>query len=99
MVTGLLQVFLTFGYALHDPGLLTVTFEIFPEVLHDTVVVSTSLVENVRADRVYKDFPIIVCCRTMCEHLVDLPMNDFDIILCMEWLHSCYACWSAVVGL
>ena len=32
--------------------------------------------------------------------LVELPMNDFDIILGMDWLHSCYAyveCHSRIV--
>ena len=24
--------------------------------------------------------------------LVELPMHDFDVILGMDWLHSCYAC-------
>ena len=28
----------------------------------------------------------------MCVDLVELPMHDFDIILGMDWLHSCYAC-------
>ena len=28
----------------------------------------------------------------MCADLVELPMHDFDIILGMDWLHSCYAC-------
>ena len=28
----------------------------------------------------------------MCADLVELPMHDFDVILCMDWLHSCYAC-------
>ena len=28
----------------------------------------------------------------MCADLVDLPMHDFDVILCMDFLHSCYAC-------
>ena len=28
----------------------------------------------------------------MCADLVELPMHDFDVILGMDWLHSCYAC-------
>ena len=55
-------------------------------------MVSTPLEENVRVNKVYKDFPIVVCGRTMCSDLVELPMNDLDIILGMYWLHSCYAC-------
>ena len=68
VVRRMLQVFSTSVYALLDPGstlsfvtpLLSLTFEIFPEVLHDPIVVSTPLGENVRIDIVYKDFPIVV---------------------------------------
>ena len=28
----------------------------------------------------------------MCADLVELSMHDFDFILGMDWLHSCYAC-------
>ena len=55
-------------------------------------MVSTSLGENVRTDRVYKDRPIVVSGKTMCAKLVELPMHDFDVILGMDWVHSCYAC-------
>ena len=55
VVTGMLQVFSTSVYSLLDPGstlyfvspLLTLTFETLPEVLHDGIVVSTPLGENV----------------------------------------------------
>ncbi|XP_069152134.1 uncharacterized protein [Solanum lycopersicum] len=40
--------------------LLALTFEILPEVLHDPIVVSTPLGENVRTERVYKNCPIVV---------------------------------------
>ena len=55
-------------------------------------MVSTPLGESVRTDRVYKDCLIVVCGRTMCADLVELPMHDFDVILGMDWLHNCYAC-------
>ena len=100
VVTCMVQVFLTYVYALIYPGymlsfvtpLLALTFEILPDVLYDPIVVSTPLGENVRTYRVYKDYPIVVCGKTMCADLVDLPMHDFDVILRMECLHSCYAC-------
>ncbi|XP_069146050.1 uncharacterized protein [Solanum lycopersicum] len=68
LVTGILQVFPTSVYDLLNPRstlsfvtpLLSLTFEILPEVLHDLIVVSTPLGENVRTDRVYKDCPIVV---------------------------------------
>ena len=73
VVTGMLQVFSASVYALLDPRymlsfvtpLVSLTFEIFPEVLHDPIEVSTPLGENVRTDRVYKDCPIVVGGRTM----------------------------------
>ncbi|WP_353805583.1 hypothetical protein, partial [Acinetobacter baumannii] len=71
---------------------LALTFEILPEVLHDPIVVSTPLGENVRTNSAYKDCPIVVCGKTMCAHLVELSMHDFDVILGIDWLHSCYAC-------
>ena len=100
MVTGMLRVFSTPPYALLDPGstlsfltpLLVLTFEILPEILHNLIVVSTPLGESVRTDRAYKDFPIVECGRTICADFVKLLMHDFDVILGMDWLHSCYAC-------
>ena len=61
----MLQVFSTSVYALLDPGstlsfvtpLLALTFEILAEFLHDLVVVSTPLGENVRTDRVIPELP------------------------------------------
>ena len=88
----MLQVFSTSVYALLDPSstlsfvitFVALTFEILPEVLHDPIVVSTHLGENLRTDRLYKDFPIVVCGKTIFTDLVELPMYDFDVILCME---------------
>ena len=74
VITGMLQVFSTSVYALLDPGstlffvtpLLSLTYGILPKVLHDPIVVSTPLGENVRTNRVYKDCPIVVCGKTVC---------------------------------
>ena len=63
-------------------------------------MVSTPLRENVRTARVYKDCPIFLSGKPMCANLVELPMHDFDVILCMDWLQNCYAsldCRSRVV--
>ena len=64
----MLQVFSTSVNALVDQGsmlsfvtpLLALSFERFPEVLHDPIVVSTPLGENVSTDRVYKACQIVV---------------------------------------
>ena len=68
VVTRMLQVFSTSIYDLLDPGctlyfvtpLLALSFEILPEFLHDPIVVSTTLGDNVRTDRVYKVCPLVV---------------------------------------
>ena len=98
--TSMLQVFSNSVYGLLDLGsmlsfvtpLLTLTFEILPEVLHDPILVSTPLGENVRTDKVYKNFSIVVSGKTMCADFVNLPMHDFDVILGIDWLHSFYDC-------
>ena len=69
--------------------LLALTFEIFPEVLHDPIVVCKPLRDNLRTDRVYKDCPIVVCGKTMCAKLVELLVNDLDVILFMAWIYCC----------
>ena len=52
--------------------LLALTFETSPNVLHNPIVVSTFLGENVRTDRVYKDCTIVVSGKTVCADLVKL---------------------------
>ena len=101
----MLQVFSTSIYALLDPGstlsfktpLLALTFEILPEVLHHPIVVSIPLGENIRTDGVYKDFPIVVSCTTMCANLIKLRMHDFDIILAMDGFKVVMLAWTVIV--
>ena len=69
MVAGMLQLFSTSVYALLYLGstlsfvtpFLARTLEIFPEVLHDPIVVGKFLGEIVRTKRVYKDRTIVLC--------------------------------------
>ena len=56
------------------------------------MLVSRPLGRNIRTDRVYKDCPIVVCGKTMCAGLVELPMHNVHVIVGMKWLHSFYAC-------
>ena len=64
--------------------LIALTFETLTDVLHDPIVVNTLLAENLRADRVHKDCPILVCRKTLRANIGELPINDFDIIFCMD---------------
>ena len=79
--------------------LIALTFETLTDVLRDPIVVSTLLAENLRDDRVHKDCPILICRKTMCTNISELPINDFDIIFCMDWLINFMPSLIAVVGL
>ena len=75
-------------WALLDPGstlsfvtpLLALTFETLSEVFHGPILVSNPSGKNVRVDRVREDCQIVVCGKTMCTYLVELPMNDYYYI-------------------
>ena len=73
MVIHMLQVLSTSIDALLDVGstlsfltlLVAITFEIFPELLHDAIVVIKPLGENVRNDRVPQHYLIVARGKTM----------------------------------
>ena len=71
--------------------LVAVNFEINAKKIPEPFLVSTPVGEPVVAKQVYKKFPINVLHRVMFADLIELDMVDFDIILGMDWLHSCYA--------
>ena len=56
-----------------------------------TTKVGTPIGDNIRAERVYRDCPIIVLDRVTYTYLIELTILDFDIILGMDWLHKLYA--------
>ena len=56
-----------------------------------TFSVSTPVGDQVIARRVYRNCPVIVSQNVTSADLVELEMVDFDVILGMDWLHSCYA--------
>ena len=43
------------------------------------------------ATRVYKNCPIFFSHRSTHIDLVELDMLDFDVMLGVDWFHSCYA--------
>ena len=91
MVAGMLQLFSTSVYALLDPGstlsfvtpFLARTLEIFPEVLHDPIVVGKFLAEIVRTKRVYKDHTIVLCDKIASQTWMIYQCMIF--ILCYDW--------------
>ena len=99
MVTGTLRVFYLDVYALLDPGAtlsfvtpyIAVNFDVSPEILLEPFSVSTPVGDLVIARRVYRNCPVTVSQKVTSADLVELEMVDFDVILGMDWLHSCYA--------
>ena len=99
MVIGTLRVFDLDVYALLDPGAtlsfvtpyIAVQFSVSPETLSEPFSVSTPVGDLVIARRVYRNCPVTVFQKVTSADLAELEMVDFDVILGMDWLHSCYA--------
>ncbi|XP_070046764.1 uncharacterized protein [Nicotiana tomentosiformis] len=66
-------------------------FGIKSEQLHESVSVSTPIGESIMAVRVYRDYVVMVRGRNTMVDLIELGMVDFDVIMGMDWLYSCYA--------
>lgn len=72
-------------------------FDIFPSVLLDTYYVSTHVCDSVVIKRVYRRCPISLSHRVTLVYFIEFNMIDFDDILGMDWLFSCYTLM--IVGL
>mgnify|MGYP003624051582 CR=1 FL=1 len=66
-------------------------FDVLPYVLLKPFSGCTPVGDSVVAKRVYRKCPISLSHRVTLVDLVELDMLDFDVILGMDWLHSCYA--------
>ena len=94
-------------YALLDPRVtlsfvtpyIAVQFDVSQETLSVPFSVSTPIGDPVIARRVYKNCPVIVSQKVTSADLVELGIVDFDVILGMDWLHSCYTQWIVELGL
>lgn len=71
--------------------LVAVNFGIGLEKLSKPFLVSILMDESVVARRFYKKYPITVLHKIILADLIELEMVDFNVILGMDWLHSCYA--------
>ena len=60
-------------------------------MLHEPLLVSTPIGDSVRAESVYRDFPINVFNKVTHDYLIELTILDFHIISGMDWLHKFYA--------
>ncbi|KAG5614600.1 hypothetical protein H5410_014424 [Solanum commersonii] len=70
---------------------IAMRFDIIPEQLLKPFSVSTPSSESILAERVYRNCTISVNHNGTMADLVELDMVEFDVILCMDWLHACYA--------
>ncbi|KAH0706063.1 hypothetical protein KY285_010594 [Solanum tuberosum] len=99
VVTGTLSIFSHIIYVLIDPGstlsyvtpLIAEKFKRTPELVVKPFEVSTPIGDSIIARRVYHNCIITVCDRDTLADLVELEIVDFDVIMGMDWLASCYA--------
>ena len=83
---------LDLGYTLYFvTPYIAVQLTISPETLSEPFSVSTPVGDPVIARRVYRNYPVAISQKVILADLVELQMIDFDVILVMDWLHSCYA--------
>ncbi|XP_070021824.1 uncharacterized protein [Nicotiana sylvestris] len=99
VVTGILSVCSFDALALIDPGFthfyvssyFALRFSRQPELLNDPFLVATPVGESLLAEYVYRACQIRVEGRDTLADLIVLDMIDFDILMGMDWLSSCYA--------
>ncbi|XP_075088486.1 uncharacterized protein LOC142170470 [Nicotiana tabacum] len=99
VVTGILSVCSFDALALIDPGsthsyvssYFSLRFSRQPEPLNDPFLVVTPVGESLLAKYVYRACQIRVEGRDTLADLIVLDMIDFDMLMGMNWLSSCYA--------
>ncbi|XP_070013778.1 uncharacterized protein [Nicotiana sylvestris] len=110
VITGILLVCSHNAYAIMDPGstfsyvtpYFAINLGLEPEQLSELFLVSTPVGESVKVTRVYRGCIVLVQGRNTKADLIELEMVDFDVIMGMDWLSSCYAmldCNAKIVGL
>lgn len=62
-----------------------------PKVILNSFFVPTPVGDPVIAKRVYRGGAVSVCSKRALVDLFDSDMVDFNVILGIDWLHSCYA--------
>lgn len=99
ILTGMLRVFSLDAYALLDPGAnlsfmtpyLTNKFGICSKQLLEPFSVSTPIGKSIFSKRIYRNCTISINLKDCTMDIVELDMIDFDTILGMDRLYSCYA--------
>ena len=62
---------------------------ISPETLSEFFLVSTPVSDPVTPRWVYRNCPVTVSQNVTLKYLVELKVVDLDVIVGMNWLHSC----------
>ncbi|XP_070050781.1 uncharacterized protein [Nicotiana tomentosiformis] len=99
VITGILTVQSHDVYALIDLGsslsyvtpYVATSFGIKPEQHNESFSVSTPVGESIMAARVYRDCVVTVRGRDTMADLIELGMIDFNVIMGMNWLYSCFS--------
>ncbi|XP_070038242.1 uncharacterized protein [Nicotiana tomentosiformis] len=99
VVTGIITIGSYGAYTLIDPGstysyvspYFSIYLERGVESLNMPYIVVTPVGETISVDRVYRDCVIFIQGRDTIVDLLIFPMSDFDVIMGMDWLASCYA--------
>ncbi|XP_070003197.1 uncharacterized protein [Nicotiana sylvestris] len=99
VITGILLVCSQNAYAIMDPGsafsyvtpYFAINLGLELEQLSEPFLVSTPVGELVKVTRVYRGCIVSVQGRNTKADLIELEMVDFDVIMGMDWLSSCYA--------
>lgn len=77
----------TISYETH---FVAMYFGLGPKTIFDPFSVSTSMVDSIVARKIYRGRMVSIFHRETLVDLVDLDMVNFNVILWMDWLHSCY---------
>ncbi|XP_070009970.1 uncharacterized protein [Nicotiana sylvestris] len=99
IITGILTIQSHDVYALIDPGstlsyvtpFVAMGFGIESDQLHEPFLVSTLVGESITTARVYRGCVVTIRGRDTAADLIELGMVDFDVIMGMDWLYSCFA--------
>ncbi|XP_070036657.1 uncharacterized protein [Nicotiana tomentosiformis] len=99
VVTGILTVQSHDIYVLIDPGstlsyvtpYVAMEFGIELEQLPEPFSISIPVGESIVSARVYRGCVVTVHGRDTLANLIELGMIDFDVIMRMDWLYSCFA--------
>ncbi|XP_070002215.1 uncharacterized protein [Nicotiana sylvestris] len=99
IITGILTVQSHNVYALIDPGstlsyvtpFVAMEFGIESDQLHEPFSVSTPIGESIMVARVYRGCVVTIRGRDTIADLIELGMVNFDVIMGMDWLYSCFA--------